>query len=745
MANLYFTVDSALLSELGEKLVESVHLALVELVKNSYDADAQNVIIKFIGDDSCIEEIQIVDDGIGMTHEEVREYWMRIATTNKTKKLYSTLYGRPKTGSKGIGRFCCRRLGLHLRLITTGKNKSKFEKTDVIFPWREKFVAGTDVTTIECAGEQVKKDNAKTGTTLIISDLSLNQIWNKRSYDYVKRKLAVLAANRGVKRKGYKKDPGFNIVIDAPQFEGRVVDLRDELLNAGWGTLTASINKEGNGVFKLKALKIGTKSFTTAEKFTGLKDVRIKIGIMVDVKEQMRNSKVLSLGSLKKILPEWGGVQIRYKGFRVGNYGDDDWLDIDKERGLRRTTPVKELYNFASTLRGVDPSRALLSMLSMRGYVGSVELGEKALGFEMKLNREGFIESDSFRQLKKFVRFAIHWSQIYREYFIRLKAKESTEIAREYLEDVLNKKITNEEVITSAVAHINREIKTVVDYLPAKEKREVQSILKKATDAIISYQKGNVEELRHLRLIASTSTLLLIFSHEVKSLMSALETHKNTLEIVKKKLKGKDREEIKELQKDLNETRDRFEDLLSLTSLISVNSKKANLKNLSLRERIIKSVNRFKLITDEYEIKIDYSEVPSTIIVHHILEAELFAIILNILSNSIKAVIAHNTKKSIKIIAKKQQGKNIITFADTGIGLSKDKYDEVFIPFIADPSNSLYSKLAKNLNPADKYIVGTGSGLGLSIVKDIIQLRGGSISFIPSNKNWSTILEVQLP
>jgi hypothetical protein len=47
MPTLTFTVDSALLAELGEKLVESAHVALVELVKNSYDADATKVTVRF--------------------------------------------------------------------------------------------------------------------------------------------------------------------------------------------------------------------------------------------------------------------------------------------------------------------------------------------------------------------------------------------------------------------------------------------------------------------------------------------------------------------------------------------------------------------------------------------------------------------------------------------------------------------------------------------------------------------------
>src|SRR5881397_2544636 len=98
MAELIFTVDSALLSEIGEKLVETAHIALVELVKNAYDADAQAVTVRIIPQAAGGPEIHVVDDGSGMTFEQVQRYWMKIATTNKRVNAVSTRYGRPRTG-----------------------------------------------------------------------------------------------------------------------------------------------------------------------------------------------------------------------------------------------------------------------------------------------------------------------------------------------------------------------------------------------------------------------------------------------------------------------------------------------------------------------------------------------------------------------------------------------------------------------------------------------------------------------
>ncbi|HWD18224.1 MAG TPA: ATP-binding protein, partial [Verrucomicrobiae bacterium] len=156
MATFVFSVDSALLSELGEKLVSSVHVALTELVKNAYDADATSVQITIKENAEGLPEITVKDNGSGMTLEEVRSYWMKIGTSNKVDNPHSKRFGRPRTGAKGIGRFCCRRLGTHLKLETCAKLPGgHYEETEIFFNW-EAFTPGTDVGKITCEGSSQK-------------------------------------------------------------------------------------------------------------------------------------------------------------------------------------------------------------------------------------------------------------------------------------------------------------------------------------------------------------------------------------------------------------------------------------------------------------------------------------------------------------------------------------------------------------------------------------------------------------
>src|SRR5258707_15801610 len=88
-----FEVDSALLSEIGEKLVTTPHVALSELVKNAYDADATEVHVSIKNDEKGFPAVEVRDNGHGMTHSAVHEYWMRIGTTNKEEEQFSPGFG----------------------------------------------------------------------------------------------------------------------------------------------------------------------------------------------------------------------------------------------------------------------------------------------------------------------------------------------------------------------------------------------------------------------------------------------------------------------------------------------------------------------------------------------------------------------------------------------------------------------------------------------------------------------------
>ncbi|MDY6989287.1 MAG: HAMP domain-containing sensor histidine kinase [Thermodesulfobacteriota bacterium] len=584
----------------------------------------------------------------------------------------------------------------------------------------------------------------KAGTTLVITGGDRWE-WGLRGYNWLKRQLAVLVANRGAKRKGFKEDPGFDITLEAPDFTEKPRDLREDLVNAGWGTIDAHVLRNGMAKCTLKAIDLGSRRATGLKVYKHLSGVRLKIGILAADPNQIRDKSVLSKGTMSEILKEWGGVQVKRNGVRIFPYGDDDWLNVDADRGRRLGAPSKDLQLYAGKLDGVDPQRALLSLLSHKSYLGTVFIDSRDEGFQPKANREGFMETDAVRELRHFARYCIDWATIYRDYWIREQKKAKAEQARKEFEETTEAETPRSEVVKAAAIHIQKQLDRIAKTPSENERLAAVRSVTPAVKAILAQDQANEGELRHLRLIASSSTLLLIFSHEVKSFLTDIDNTEGIVEGMLRSSRGITRRELNRLKLQLSESKTRFEQLLEMTALVGVDARKSKPVRLALRDRIERAVSCFSLVISSYDVSVDYSQVALNVMVGPMLEAELYAIILNALSNALKSVIAAGKVKKIKISAERMDGKAKFLVSDTGLGLGSSKFQEVFTPFVADPEGRLYPGLDDCLDPADKHIVGTGSGLGLSIIKEIVTSLNGSVRFIKPRKPWKAQLEVLVP
>ncbi|HZL49527.1 MAG TPA: sensor histidine kinase [Terracidiphilus sp.] len=747
-----FAVDSALLGELGEKLVSTVHVAMTELIKNSYDADAQKVEVSISPEEGSAPRVRVHDDGVGMTLDEVRKFWMKIGTSNKSLDRVTSKYGRLKTGSKGIGRFACRRLGFNLKLTTCAEihlpktKHPRYQTTEIAFDWAD-FKPGIDVESVLCDGQTTISPSGIPGTTLEIWGGPIDE-WQTRGFNYLQRQLAVLASNRGTVRSGFGEDPGFNVVLSAPGLTDKSIDLRDAVVDATWGTLTAEVGADGRAVFKLNAKGLGgTKKFVSSEKFPRVIGAHLRIGILPTRKEEARKPELLANYVLTDLVDEWGGIHVRYNGFRMYPYGDsrDDWLRIDADRGRRLGKPEGELFNFASSLDRVNATRALLNMLSMRSYLGQVELTSQIVGLIPRIDRQGFIENEVFSEVRRFARFAVDWANIYRDQFIRLRENEDAEQARQAVRPILNLDGPKEDVVPKAATFLRHEIKRLVQRLPETQRKETEVNLVRTVRAMETASSESYRQLEHLRLVASASTLTFLFAHEVRTVIGSLGASSARLNQLARVIPGHS-EELKLLGSQLQETKGRLDDLVGMTGIVGAFQNKDKLADIHLKTAIDRATYCFKLIIDNYEITVDDLDVPTDLTVGPIVEGELYTILLNLLSNAVKSVIAGGgDMRTIKFDARRSGNRTVLRILDTGVGLAPDFFDEVFTPFISDPAGDLYDKLEARSNPEDGSIFGTGSGLGLAIARDVARSRGGDIHFIAPDAPWSACVEVELP
>ena len=115
-------------SAFGSDLVTNDGVALTELVKNSYDAYASCVAIIFGSDSGKGQYIEIIDDGLGMTQEIVKNAWAVIATPYKMEHPSVERNGKKRmvSGNKGLGRFSAARLGKKMQIITYNEDDDCF-------------------------------------------------------------------------------------------------------------------------------------------------------------------------------------------------------------------------------------------------------------------------------------------------------------------------------------------------------------------------------------------------------------------------------------------------------------------------------------------------------------------------------------------------------------------------------------------------------------------------------------------
>ena len=251
---LTFDVDAALLVELGERLVARRSVALAELMKNAYDADATEVTVRFNDVRGPDGEITVSDNGSGMTFEAMKVGWMRIATTIAKVDELSRRFGRPKTGAKGVGRFACRRLALRLALETTSRLPAGSERITAEFDWRD-FKPGLDISEVSTTvTREYVPDTHSTGTTLRLSNLT--DTWGRKDIGEIQSELADLLDphDRDVyvrRNPGYDADPGFHMTIEAPEFPDYEGTIEDRFLEAAWGMLKGTVNDYGQPEYRL--------------------------------------------------------------------------------------------------------------------------------------------------------------------------------------------------------------------------------------------------------------------------------------------------------------------------------------------------------------------------------------------------------------------------------------------------------------------------------------------------------------
>jgi len=724
-----FSVDAGIINRLGKELVGKHETAVSELVKNAFDADATEVNLVFENAWYTGGTLTIEDNGTGMTKDQLINGFMRLSSSDKIHNPISDKFKRTRAGRKGIGRFATQRLGSKLTIIThTAKSDSSIK---ISINWND-FETDKDLLSVSNNIEIVPKSKEE-GTTLIIENLrdGWSDAMIKRVFRYTSELLQPFPlSKKNIDEAESSIDPGFKSYYFRQEGQELIpiIDEDEAVFKHALAEIEGYVLDDGQGCWALKSEKLNfpqdiflignddKNRENHTEPFNLIKGVHFKVHYFI------YEPTLFSPGTftfIRNLAYEKGGIRLYRNGFRVLPYGEqgDDWLGLDKSN------------NRSSTL---GPHMNIC-------FFGFVEIednqGDK---FEETSSREGLIENDSLKELIDFVYRSLI-SAVQRVSLLRgrkatasqkdFKKKENKPIEKiESAVSFLKELISIKDISTHP--SFDRLINTI------EEKKELEENIVKIQEAIEEEKlekQALIDENNMLRILAGLGLVIGEFIHEVQRFLPGFDADIKFL-----KNAVKDYKEVYE-RTELLETNIRS--FSSYTSYFDKTISRNILRELEPIElRIV--VRRFISIiqNDLKRAEIEFIEPEFkgydlfTIPMH---PSEWASILFNLYTNSKKAIYRKRSKGKMFIECGIENANVYLEFSDNGDGILPENEDSIFNAFYTTTSAANHSG-----NDVDSLV---GTGLGLKIVKDIVEFYGGQIFVTSPLSGFKTTIRIEIP
>ncbi len=724
--NVRFSIDAGVIDRLGDELVARQETAVSELVKNSYDADAQEVTLTFIDTDDIGGTLNIKDDGDGMTRDELIEGFMRISSTSKIHNPYSRKYNRKRAGQKGIGRFAVQRLGTKLTIITQVENADYALKLTI--NWKD-YQRDKDLSSITNKLEETEKIREK-GTTLIIG--GLKDKWStsaiQRIYRYVNDiiqpfPISKKNEDKESKRKEETNDPGFKTkFIKITNNETKTVaDDNIMVYDHAVATIDGFVDEEGHGEYEIRSLKldinaggkVGSDPDDSSIPFKKIKEIWFRAYYFIYDKEVM---PTMHVSSIQKIAKTQGGIRLYRNGFRVLPYGEpgNDWLSLDKS--MRQ--------------------RSLLPPHSNLHFFGFVEIPDENEVFNETSSREGLSENEAFIELQNF---------IYRTIIsgvLKVSEVRGTKITSGQQRDEAGNfekiefRIKN---IAHTIEELDRELENDSGSVEAKKRRKrrikkVQKAIEELEEIQKTEQEKTIKERSMLRVLSSVGLTVGQFIHEIKYYIDNIQSD---IRYLLERLQ--DEKDLLARTEILDNNFSSFRTYTSYFDNVISQNVVRELRPLNLPHIITPFINSIK--SDAIKSGIEFAEPiigNPYLYTKSMHPSEWSSILFNFYTNSKKAIKRVGESGKILIECGAEDEMLFLEFSDTGDGISEENEQKVFEEFYTTTSPIDLESLNQN-----NEILGTG--LGLKIVKDIIKSYRGNVYVASPKAEYSTCIRVEIP
>ncbi|UOQ69880.1 sensor histidine kinase [Hymenobacter volaticus] len=673
---------TSILRRLGEELNIGFDQGILELVKNAYDADAFNCTIELVEIDQPGGYIRVSDDGYGMTEEEIVDGWLVLGESQKSTNKRTKL-GRIAAGNKGLGRLAALRMGEYAELLTRPSSEF-FSEYYVAIDW-SKFDTVRRVDDVSITIKKIICDNKQHGTEIKISNLRdrLTRMDVKR----LARGIILLADPFGDNPSGFhpilktKDFVDLEYLVSFKYFKESEFHLHAEVDNNG---MASAIVKDFNGKTLYAAGHSSIRPKSDKAHYL-LPPLQFDLWVfLIDAKTF--STRNISQSEVREWLREFGGVHLYIDGLRVAPYGNpgDDWLNLNLARV--RSPEFRPSTNTA---------------------IGRVAIENGNSVFIQKTDRTGIIENEAFYELKKFTGDALDW------------------MARERLQEAELRRVSSRVESKESVKKEREIVVKSLDTLPAAQKFAVEKSFRKYEQARENEAIALRNEVILYRTLSTVGIVSAVFAHETSRPIDLIE--RNTIRIQKKAktILGDQYESSLKAPVELILAQTALMNGFQSLTLSFVERDKRRNQRLDVHQVILATIENFSSILSERHVNVITSFSQGKPYLRGS-AASLETVIANFIVNSLRAFGDRQIgNRNISIKSEINESGLLISFADNGPGIENIEPKSIWLP-----GETGY---------------GSGTGLGLTIVRDTIRDLGGTVEAIPKGELGGAEFQIVIP
>ncbi|MDB5354878.1 MAG: putative two-component sensor kinase [Phycisphaerales bacterium] len=725
-----FRPRARIIRTLGEELISSETVALVELVKNAYDAEATRVLVRFVGPLEIGKgSIEVIDNGSGMELETVRTVWMEPATPTKRQIHVSKKLKRRVLGAKGIGRFAASRLATDLEVITRCHNQhnevfalldwSQFDDDErfldeVLLLWEERnpidICPSGLIRRLWKPDEKPSAKDLNHGTLLRMS--KLKQAWGKPQFDELQRGLARLI------KPGLKGESDFSIMLDLPMgFEEYAHEVEPpKIYKYPMYSLKGNVDAGGHFDLTLRLYADGTKRHLTG-RFVGRRDTvarkprdpvfwvysRHDDQADGDVSDQdPKETRAPQCGPLEIELRVWDRDELGNVVQKTGSVVSDVRRDLDRIAGINiyrdnfRVLPYGEPRDdwLRLDLRRVQNPTFRLSNNQIVGFISISADGNPLLRDQS--NREGLDENQALADLRELIGLMLQQIEEAR-YKLRHKPSGATPAHR-----------------TSGGLFDAFDLQPLRTRLASAHPEDAETV-----KLIDSTAKAFEKQIKDIQLVMSRYQRLATLGQLIDVVLH--DGRQPVTSIINEATLGKENIHSAASHNGslLSILSKRFSTIHSQGSILATTFRRIEPFGGRMRgkpgqlflEHIIREA--FSVLQSEIDSEKVKVSLPQTETLVRVDRAEIQEVIINLLQNSLYWLQEINEgKRRIEVKVERKSAEHVeIIFSDSGPGVPEDNKDVIFEPYFSTKPE--------------------GVGLGLSIAGEIISdYYGGALELL---------------